>query len=81
MHASSSFTIFIPDFTQLQTQRTRSEHEWIENNRRRYAQKSAAKAEKLPAIAIKRLEFSADCRDLSLRSRLKEKGAILGLYP
>jgi hypothetical protein len=77
MHASSSFTIFIPDFTQLQTQRTRSEHEWIE----KIAADMRRKAEKLPAIAIKRLEFSADCRDLSLRSRLKEKGAILGLYP
>jgi hypothetical protein len=50
-------------------------------NRRRYAQKSADKAEKLPAIAVKRFECSPSARDLSLRSRLKEKGAILGLYP
>jgi hypothetical protein len=77
MHASLPLWRLIPDFTQLQPQRTRSEHEWIE----KIAEDMRRKAEKLPAIAIKRLEFSADCRDLSLRSRLKEKGAILGLYP
>jgi len=51
---------FHPRFYAASTTKDTKEHEWIaENgkNRRKYAQKSADKADKLPAIAVKRFEF------------------------